>query len=189
MVLNSQLTSYDYKDMLPLPAPQVAAVFASEHAMKWLNQIAESNAISSAILAVIHPRLYDAGQGTLDVLRRSPEIERQDVLQLWNSVFSGISIIFDGTVSAHRDSQSRDLWFDLLATLGRYRGCKLNLPGVGLSLDYCPGTVVGLSGMILQHEVSGYDGERVSYAHFMRDNVHDWANVASGDWMRTGYYE
>lgn len=187
--MNRQLTSYDYQNMVPLPPPQAAANFDSAAAMDWLNQISESNAISSAILAVIHPHLYQAGQKTLDCLRQSSQIKWQDVLQSWNSVFTGISVIFGGTVLAHRDSQSRNHWYDLLITLGHYQGCKLNLPGVGLSMDYTPGTVVGLSGMMLQHEVSTFEGERVSYAHFMRDSVHEWAHVPGGAWMRTGYYE
>jgi len=189
MILIGQLTSYDYKDILPPLPPQVAAIFESADALNWLNQIADSNSISSVILAVIHPDLYSAGQKTLNVLWQSSEIHRQDVLRCWNSVFSGISVIFGGTVSAHRDSQSRYHWYDLLITLGHYQGCKLNLPGVGLSLNYGPGTVVGLSGMVLQHQVSKFEGERVSYAYFMRDNVHDWAKVPAGSWMRTGYYE
>jgi len=80
-------------------------------------------------------------------------------------------------------------WYDLLISLGSYQGCNLLLPGVGLSLDYGPGTVVGLSGMALQHEVTQFEGERVSFAHFMRDTVHEWATVPGESWMKTNYYE
>jgi len=175
--------------MLLIPTPQAAAIFYSQVAMHWLNQIAESNAISSAILAVIHPHLYAAGQQALKHLQHSPEIEQQDVLNRWNSVFSGISVIFNGNVQAHRDTQSRHNWYDLLISLGSYQGCNLLLPGVGLSLDYSPGTIVGLSGMALQHEVTQFEGESVSFAHFMRDRVHEWARVPGGSWMKTNYYE
>jgi hypothetical protein len=65
----------------------------------------------------------------------------------------------------------------------------LDLPGLGLSLDYGPGTVVGLSGMMLEHEVSGFKGDQVCYAYFMKDNVHEWAKVPGGTWMKTDYYE
>jgi len=184
-----QLISCNAKNMLPTPPPQPAAIFDSKFSMDWLNQMAESNAISTAILAVIHPHLYDAGQQTLNYLRHSPEINRQDVLNRWNSVFSGISVIYNGNVGAHRDNQSRHNWYDLLITLGRYHGCNLLLPGVGLSLQYGPGTVVGLSGMALEHEVTQFEGERVCFAHFMRDRVHEWARVPGGSWMKTNYYE
>jgi hypothetical protein len=157
--------------------------------MSWLEEISESNAILSAILGVIHPHLYKSGQDTFSRLRRAAEIDRQDVLQDWTSVFSGISVIFNGNVRAHRDGQSRYHWYDLLATMGRYQNCKLELPGLGFSLDYSPGTVVGLSGMMVEHQVSHYEGERISYAYFMRDAVHEWAGVPGGVWMKTDHYQ
>jgi hypothetical protein len=46
----------------------------------WLNAISESNTILSAILAVIHPDLYDTGWKTTQHLRKTPEIGCQDVL-------------------------------------------------------------------------------------------------------------
>jgi len=74
-------------------------------------------------------------------------------------------------------------------TLGRYRNCNLNLPGAGISLEYGPGTVVGLLGATLEHEVPRFEGERVCYAYFMRDNVHEWAGVSGYTWMATEYYD
>ncbi|KAH9014882.1 hypothetical protein EDB85DRAFT_2157127 [Lactarius pseudohatsudake] len=65
-------------------------------AMSWLEEISESNAILSAILGVIHPHLYKSGQDTFSRLRRAAEIDRQDVLRDWTSVFSGVSVIFNG---------------------------------------------------------------------------------------------
>ena len=61
--------------------------------MEWLDAISESNAICSAILAVIHPKLYDAGLQAIQHLRGTPKVERQDVLRHWASVFSGVAII------------------------------------------------------------------------------------------------
>jgi hypothetical protein len=60
--------------------PQVSANFSSPAALDWLSAISESNAIMSAILAVIHPMLYDAGWQTFRCLRNTPEIGPQDVL-------------------------------------------------------------------------------------------------------------
>jgi Oxygenase domain of the 2OGFeDO superfamily len=170
-------------------APQVSVNFRSALALDWLDQISESNTILSAILGVIHPPLYRAGRETLNCLRQTAEIERHDVLSKWTSVFSGVSVICNRISPAHRDVQSRHHWYDLLTTLGSYRNCNLELPGLGLSLEYGPGTVVGLSGMMLEHEVPRFVGERMCYAYFMRDNVHEWANVPGGTWMKTDFYE
>ena len=88
--------------------------------MEWLDAISESNAICSAILAVIHPKLYDAGLQAIQRLRGTPEVERQDVLRHWASVFSGVAIISNRRSPKHRDSGSRFNWYDLLVTLGTY---------------------------------------------------------------------
>src|ERR1700741_2059125 len=168
--------------------PQVSANFGSPAALDWLSAISESNAVSSAILAVIYPKLYDAGWQTAERLRDTPEIDSH-VLSQWASVFSGISVICNRDTPPHRDGYSRFHWYDLLVTLGRYRNCRFELPGLGISLEYGPGTVVGLSGNTLEHAVPRFEGDRVCYAYFMRDAVHEWANVSASDWMYINYYE
>jgi hypothetical protein len=169
--------------------PKVSESFSSPAASDWLDAISESNAILSAILAVIHPTLYDAGWQTINHLRNTPETRSQDVLSRWASVFSGVAVISNRESPLHRDNSSRYNWYDILVTLGRYRNCELKLPGLGIDLEYGPGTVVGISGYVLQHGVPNFEGDRVCYAYFMRNNVHEWANVPGSHWMYTSYYE
>ena len=169
--------------------PQVAAIFTRKPAaMQWLDAISQSNSIISAILAVIHPELHRAGQKTFDKLRENAGIQRQDVLRRWTSAFCGVSVIYNRITPPHRDGQSRRQWYDLLATIGHYKNSNLELPGLGISLEYGPGTVVGLLGATLEHAVPYFEGERVCYAYFMRDNVHEWAEVSGYSWMSTSYY-
>lgn len=168
--------------------PATSANFKKQPALDWLCAISESNAILSAILSVIHPPLYDAGWQTIKRLRDTPQIG-QDVLNRWASVFSGVSVISNRITPPHWDGNSRRNWYDLLATLGRYENCTLELPGLGISLEYGPGTVAGISGCVLEHAVPGFNGDRVCYAYFMRNNVHEWANVPGNDWMYTKCYE
>ena len=151
--------------------------------------MSESNAILSAILAVIHPKLYDAGWETISCLRNTPGVDPERVISRWASVFTGISVISNRNTPLHWDGSSRPHWYDMLATLGSYRNCKFELPGIGISLEYGPGTVVGLSSNLLQHGAPTFDGDRVCYAYFMRNNVHAWANVPCSHWMYTTYYE
>jgi hypothetical protein len=169
--------------------PKVSANFSSAAALDWLHVISESNMIFSAILAVIHPKLYDAGLQTVKCLRDTPQVDPQDIISQWASVFSGVSVISNRSTPPHRDVNSRCNWYDILVTLGRYRNCNLKLPGLGISLEYGPGTVVGLSGKVLEHAVPDFEGDRVCYAYFMRDSVHEWANIPASDWMYTRYYE
>jgi hypothetical protein len=140
-------------------------------------------------MAVIHPDLHRAGQETFKRLRQHTSIQPQDVLRRWTSIFNGVSVISNRLTPAHRDGHSRRQWYDLLVTLGRYRNCNLELPGLGQSLEYGPGTVVGLLGSTLEHEVSRFEGDRVCYAYFMRDSVHEWAQVPGHRWMSTSEYE
>ena len=145
--------------------------------------------ILSTILSIIHPQLYQAGQETLNCLRQNPKIEHQDVLQKWTSVFNSVSVICNHTSLVHQDSESWHYWYDLLATLGPYQNCNLELPGLGLLLEYGLDAVVGLSGMMLEYEVAHFNGERACYAYSMKDNIHEWAGVPGGTWMKTDCYE
>ena len=78
-------------------------------------------------------------------------------------------------------------WYDLVISLGPYRNSNFELPELGISLAYNPGTVIGLSGKMLEHAVPCFDRERVCYTFFM-NNVHEWAGVDGGTWMKTDYY-
>ncbi|KAI9432244.1 hypothetical protein BJY52DRAFT_1104326, partial [Lactarius psammicola] len=49
--------------------PQVGAALRKPVVLDWLDCITQSNSIMSAILAVIHPELYNAGQDTFKRLR------------------------------------------------------------------------------------------------------------------------
>ena len=119
---------------------QASTNFRSLTAEDWLNTISESNAILSAILAVIHPNLYDVGWKTTQHLRKSPEIGCQNVLSWWASVFSSIAVISNCITQPHRDRSSRFNWYDILAMVGTYQNCTMKLPGLGISLGYSPGT-------------------------------------------------
>jgi hypothetical protein len=169
--------------------PQVGSAFKLPATSEWSTSMSESNSILSAMLAVIHPHLYESARETFNRLRKVAEIQPQHVLGQWTSVYSGISIISNRITPPHRDSKSRFPWYDLLVTLGKYRNCNLELPGLGISLEYGPGTVVGLSGMMLEHAVPSFEGDRVCYAYFMRNKVHERMKVAGHVYMNVEYYE
>jgi len=168
--------------------PHVSVSLRQPAALDWLDHATESNSIMSAILAVIHPELYDAGRNTFKELRKHSEIEPQEILHRWTSVYSGISVICNRLTPAHRDVSARKQWYDMLVSVGRYRNCNLKLPGLGVSLEYGPGSVVGVLAAMLEHQVSHFEGERVCYVYFMRDVVHEWAGVTGRSWMSIDRY-
>lgn len=169
--------------------PGVGALFKKTAALEWLDAISQSNSILSAILAVMHPELHDAGRETMNRLRQDTDIQPQDVLHRWTSAFNGVSVIFNRITPPHRDGNTRKQWYDLLVSIGNYRNCNLELPGAGPKVEYGPGTVVGLLGSTLEHAVPHFEGERVCYAYFMRDSVHQWAGVPAHSWMATQRYQ
>ena len=139
-------------------------------------------------LSLIHPELFKCGLSMLQKLRQLETTK--EVASKWQSVYSGIAIISNRATPSHRDSKGRPEWFD---TLLNYSGignkAQLLIKDLGLTLDYSTGTVVGFCGSILQHEVrSCGSGDRVCYAHFMRDSVRKRLGVAPGGWVNQSLY-
>ena len=60
---------------------------------------------------------------------------------------------------------------------------------MGLKLDYGPRTVVGACGQIFEHSVDFWgEGDRICYAHFMRDKVRAQFGVDPGGWVMQDLY-
>ena len=124
-------------------------------------------------LSLIHPELFKSGLLMLQKLRESEDTK--DIARLWQSVYTGISVISNRVTRSHRDSKGRPEWYDLLANYADEEVATvphLLIKDVGLDLKYSSGTVVGLCGSILEHEVRHWGaGDRVCLAHFMREAV------------------
>jgi hypothetical protein len=161
--------------------------------MTWLTEMTETSALIGGILSIVHPELYQAGMEALKKLSEDPFLvvkhaRYMEIYQHWSSAFSGISVITNRETPIHRDLQARHQWYDVLVTLGEYTDGRMELPSLGIRLEYNPGTVVALAGKMIPHGVCQCDGERVCLAYFMRDNVHERAGVHAPDWMTTGTY-
>ncbi|KAG1726467.1 hypothetical protein EDB19DRAFT_1595149, partial [Suillus lakei] len=83
----------------------------------------------------------------------------------WPSVFSGIEVIVNQETQNHWDPGASPSFYDLLVSLGKGHQAILNLPDLGAELHYPPGTMVYISGKVLEHGVPGWgDGERIVLA-------------------------
>jgi hypothetical protein len=141
------------------------------------------------VLLLIHPSLYKTGSSILHILRSLQDTA--DIASLWTSVFTGIAVISNRETPTHVDYNGRPEWYDLLTVKGSHssRSTRLDLPEMGLSLTYGPGTVVALSGQIFQHCVRFWgDGDRICYARFMREEVRKRFDIGPGDWMTQSHY-
>ncbi|KAG1819830.1 uncharacterized protein BJ212DRAFT_1267380, partial [Suillus subaureus] len=96
----------------------------------------------------------------------------------WPSIFSGLEIIANQVTFSHRDGGGSPSLLDLLVSLGRNHHATLALANLKAELDYSPGTMVYISGRVLEHSVGPWlNGEQFIIAHFMKDAVHNRVGV------------
>jgi len=134
-------------------------------------------------LSLTNPGLYRMGLSMLRKLRNGEETKA--VAKTWQSVYSGISIVSNRISPPHRDSKGRPEWFDTLVNFSAAgTNPRLLLEDLGLDLEYASGTLVSFCGTILKHEVRSWgNGDRICYAHFMRESVRRRLDVPPAGWV------
>lgn len=140
------------------------------------------------VLSLIHPDLFESGVLMLRKLRALDATKA--IASEWQSVYTGIQIISNRITPSHRDSKGRPEWYDILASYcGGGSTPHLLLCDLGLDLEYSSGTVVGFCGTVFQHEVKAWGGgDRVCYAHFMREAVRKRLEVHPAGWVNQTMY-
>jgi hypothetical protein len=155
---------------------------------RWLKATKGAERFLNLTLSLIHPDLFTSGLLMLKQLRVLETTKA--IVTEWQSVYTGIQIISNRITPGHRDSKGRPEWFDLLASVcGGGSKPHLLVEDLGLDLEYSSGTVVGLCGTILEHEVQAWGGgDRVCYAHFMREAVRKRLEVSPAGWVKQSMY-
>lgn len=111
-------------------------------------------------------------------------MEDRELLKIWTSAFTGITVISNRKTPAHRDRGAAFQDYDILSSVGTHRLAKLLIHDFGVPFAYGPGTVVALCGRFLQHEVPEWEeGERVCYAHFMKRKVLEKLRSGAREWV------
>jgi hypothetical protein len=146
----------------------------------------ETGVLLSAIARVAHPALYITGHSAFAAMQDLPEITK--ILPIWSSVFNGVSIICNRDTPPHRDTGTLDRWFDILATIGGDYNTVLKLNSIGLDLAYRSGTVVLFSGAALIHSVAASEANRVCFAYFMKNRIHEKFGIRAPNWMELSIY-
>jgi hypothetical protein len=154
----------------------------------WLRKSNNLERFLNLTLSLIHPELFQCGLEILQKLRQSEGT--MEIAKQWQSVYTGIAIISNRITPRHRDTNSKPEWFDLLINYaGTDASPNLLINDLGLELQYSSGTVVGLCGMILEHEVPPWgDGDRVCCAHFMRESVRNHLKARDPGWVNQSMY-
>jgi Oxygenase domain of the 2OGFeDO superfamily len=154
----------------------------------WLQNSNKFERLLNLTLSLIHPELFKCGLEILQKLRVSRQT--MEIANKWQSVYTGIAIISNRITPRHRDTKGKPEWFDLLMNYaGSDANPKLLIRDLGLELQYSSGTVVCLCGMILEHEVGCWgNGDRVCYAHFMRESVRKHLQARDPGWVYQSTY-
>ncbi|KIK72285.1 hypothetical protein PAXRUDRAFT_121972, partial [Paxillus rubicundulus Ve08.2h10] len=171
--------------------PEVSTILKGSHAnpgpQQWLQSGALQNAILSATLMVMHPDLYASGREIFLKLASSTQDEDMQLIILeWPMVYSVVLVIVNRATPFHWDLSFRVQWLDMLATIGEDPDLHIELENLGVRLAYSPGTVVGLSGKVLQNGVPASVSDQVCLAYHMRDNVQEGVGVHRCDWVKQG---
>jgi len=104
----------------------------------------------------MHPEQYYEGVKNhvhLQGRALSGELPIWDILQLWASVFTFLSVIVNQETPIHQEVISRARWFDILTSTGSYYNVDLFLPSLQMKLKYEAGVMVGMSQKVVRHRV------------------------------------
>jgi hypothetical protein len=154
-----------------------SASYSSPEVQQWLAAMAPTEYFWNSITAAVAPDLFDAGLSAISEAVQEARIPKKAAksppISQWPSIFSGMEIIANRVTFSHRDGGGSPSLFDLLVSLGSNHQAKLSLADVQATFNYVPGTMVFISGKVLEHSVGSWiNGERFVIAHFMKDKVH-----------------
>jgi hypothetical protein len=166
-----------------------ANLTTDDKCLNWLESSREVEKILNLTLSLIHPGQFQCGLKILRRLRCSDLTK--DIALKWQSVFTGVSVVSNRITPLHRDRNGRPEWFDLLANYCTGEiSPRFLVTELGLDLQYSSGTVLAFCGNILEHEVRDWGlGDRVCYAHFMREKVRKRFKADHGGWVNRSVYE
>lgn len=160
---------------------------SAEVSEDWLAAITQTEGDVNQILSLISHKLYHDGKKALQIIQRMHPDHAN--VQRWPSCFSGITVICNRKTPTHRDKGGRPEWFDILVSAGSHTSAHLDLPDLSAQLLYTPGTTIAICGKLFRHGVQTWEGgERLCYAHYLRNNVLNRLSIAVSSWVHQQDY-
>ncbi|TFK58244.1 hypothetical protein BDN72DRAFT_782361 [Pluteus cervinus] len=164
-----------------------------EENISWLHNMNVHFPIVNSIAQIMHPQQFRIGMEAIDKLHKDPSHLREGntartVLDAWHTPFSALAVISNRSTPSHRDLQSPAKGLDVMVTTGTYRDAFMVLPGIGMELYFPPGTVVALSGSLIQHGVRCSEVDRVCLALYMRSAVHEKLELSPTSWSNLSHF-
>ncbi|TFY54799.1 hypothetical protein EVJ58_g8649 [Rhodofomes roseus] len=151
---------------------------------QFLDEIKSTTALIMAIVGVIHPAQCEIGLSTNSRLADQDE-GLKNVFTHWPSCFSAVQVISNRVSPVHLDVGASYGSFDVLATVGKFSGGHIQFPTLSIDVDQRAGSVVAFAAHLLPHSVAEFEGDRVSFAWFLKDAVGSWAGMEPVPWCKT----
>ncbi|KAG0701035.1 hypothetical protein DFH29DRAFT_806870 [Suillus ampliporus] len=166
--------------------PMVSASLKGDRSLSMIMDIQRPALLASVALRVMHPQLYWASVRThVELGRWSAEQGLHDMHRLlkhWASVYTGAAIMCNRQSPKHRDPKCPPEAFDILTSIGSYRHAVMQLTNLGIELIYNPGIMVSYSSRLVRHGICVDQGDRVVWAWFLQDSMHNYAGTPRPDY-------
>jgi hypothetical protein len=135
------------------------------HAHQWIQGMEDTSMLLGAVVSIINPAVYDTGTRFIQEIRNHPQrvAKRENLgmlMESWTSPYTSASLISNRDSSPHRDKSGGYSTMDLLLSIGNYSHGRFHVPGLGYEFLYTPGTVIGVTGRVLEHGAT-CSGERL----------------------------
>lgn len=160
----------------------------------WLDLEKQGEYVMDGIFSLTSPQVYRCAKEVMNRIKDHEfSLNKYDdyaeAIREWPSSFSGIAVIANRLTPPHYDTNGSIRWFDYLLSLGTHgsnpkESTKLRINTLGANISYNPGSVIAVSGKLLSHSQTGWvDGDRVVYAHFLREKVLAKAKLMNPSWV------
>lgn len=152
----------------------------------WLSRINDTEREVDILFSLIAPSLHDSATKAMEMIKN---IHKLDNVQKWPTAYSGIAVLANRKTLCHRDPGGCHEWYDLLISAGTHTKAYLKVWDIGAEFEYNPGTAIAICGKVFKHSVEHWEGgERICYAHFMRDDVLERLRIEKSGWVTEDYY-
>lgn len=155
-------------------------VMETGRAAPWAEKMKTLCGVVDVVLSITHQRLYRSAVDVIAALQSDGQAS--NALRYWHTSFNGVALISNRQTPRHRDCKTHYTWYDVLVTTGTYSAGIFEITPLGIRLRYRSGTLIALCGALMEHAASSGGGERVCWAFFMRNDVHDWAQAKRAHW-------
>ncbi|KAG1894249.1 uncharacterized protein F5891DRAFT_961807 [Suillus fuscotomentosus] len=168
--------------------PEVSGTLKGNCNLSSIMDIQQLAFLSSAALQVMHPQLYRALMSPHIKLGLWAAEQGQDemyrCLQHWASAYTGAAVVCNRDTPCHHDLKYPLEGFDILTLIGSYDNAVMNLTNLGIDLAYNPGVMVSYSGRLVRHGIQVSEGDRIIWAWFMWDSMHNHAQTPCTEYAK-----